>query len=91
MVLLYISTALCWFICSHVQGRVATAVLYCKAADRGGATAFTKADVFVKGKRGAATFFTYKGPDGRTDEGYAAAANTNPLLLLSAVELISWN
>ena len=51
-------------------GRVATAVLYCTTAIRGGATSFTKADVFIKPKKGMATFFTYKGLDGFTDDGY---------------------
>lgn len=51
-------------------GRVATAVLYCQAAVRGGATSFTKANVFVKPKVGTATFFSYMGPDGRMDDGY---------------------
>lgn len=55
----------------HIAGgRVATAVLYCKVADRGGATTFTKSDIFVKPKTGMATFFSYKGSDGRMDEGY---------------------
>jgi len=55
----------------HVStGRVATAVLYCQAAERGGATTFTKSDIFVVPKRGQATFFSYKGPDGRMDDGY---------------------
>eukprot|EP00595_Chromulina_sp_UTEXLB2642_P002078 CAMPEP_0196764406 /NCGR_PEP_ID=MMETSP1095-20130614/6047_1 /TAXON_ID=96789 ORGANISM="Chromulina nebulosa, Strain UTEXLB2642" /NCGR_SAMPLE_ID=MMETSP1095 /ASSEMBLY_ACC=CAM_ASM_000446 /LENGTH=318 /DNA_ID=CAMNT_0042119883 /DNA_START=417 /DNA_END=1373 /DNA_ORIENTATION=+ len=51
-------------------GRVATAVLYCKVAERGGATTFTKSDLFVKPKVGMATFFSYKGPDGKMDVGY---------------------
>mmetsp|Transcript_932 Transcript_932/g.1250 ORF Transcript_932/g.1250 Transcript_932/m.1250 type:complete len:429 (-) Transcript_932:552-1838(-) len=51
-------------------GRVATAVLYCKVADKGGSTTFTKADVFVKPTVGTATFFSYMGPDGRMDDGY---------------------
>jgi hypothetical protein len=55
----------------HIPGgRVATVVLYCRTATRGGGTTFSKADVFVKPKRGMATFFTYKGPDGKMDEGY---------------------
>eukprot|EP01038_Epipyxis_sp_PR26KG_P010977 gene10977-14745_t len=55
----------------HTQyGRIGTAVLYCKAAKRGGATSFTKADVFVNGKPGSASFFTYRGPDGLMDDGY---------------------
>jgi hypothetical protein len=37
---------------------------------KGGATSFTKSDIFVVPKRGAATFFSYKGPDGRMDDGY---------------------
>jgi len=60
--------------CDHSMhtstGRVATAVLYCKVADEGGATTFTKADIFVKPKVGMGTFFSYKGPDGRMDDGY---------------------
>lgn len=52
-------------------GRVATAVMYCKVADRGGGTTFTKADVFVKPYRGVATFFAYKGAaDGVMDDGF---------------------
>lgn len=52
-------------------GRVASAVLYCGTAVRGGGTTFTKADVFVKPEVGMATFFTYKDPKGtRMDEGY---------------------
>jgi hypothetical protein len=51
-------------------GRVATAVMYCKVADLGGATTFTKADIFVKPEKGTATFFSYKGHDGKMDEGY---------------------
>lgn len=48
-------------------GRVATAVMYCQVAERGGATTFTKTDIFVKPKKGMATFFSYKGPDGKMD------------------------
>ena len=44
-------------------GRVATCVLYCDAPIRGGATTFTKADIFVKPQKGMATFFSYKGDD----------------------------
>eukprot|EP00595_Chromulina_sp_UTEXLB2642_P002962 CAMPEP_0196768140 /NCGR_PEP_ID=MMETSP1095-20130614/42388_1 /TAXON_ID=96789 ORGANISM="Chromulina nebulosa, Strain UTEXLB2642" /NCGR_SAMPLE_ID=MMETSP1095 /ASSEMBLY_ACC=CAM_ASM_000446 /LENGTH=108 /DNA_ID=CAMNT_0042137297 /DNA_START=841 /DNA_END=1163 /DNA_ORIENTATION=- len=51
-------------------GRVATAVMYCKVPERGGATTFTKSDLYIKPKAGMATFFSYKGPDGRMDEGY---------------------
>jgi len=55
----------------HISGgRVATAVIYCKVAERGGATTFTKADIFVKPTVGQATFFSYKGADGRMDDGY---------------------
>lgn len=52
------------------RGRVATAVLYCKVADKGGGTSFTKADVFVKPRKGDVTFFAYKGTDGRMDPGF---------------------
>jgi len=55
----------------HISGgRVATAVLYCQVAERGGGTTFTKSDLFVKPKNGQATFFSYRGDDGRMDEGY---------------------
>lgn len=51
--------------------RVATAVLYCKTAARGGGTTFTKADVFVKPEVGMATFFTFKDPvTNLMDQGY---------------------
>jgi len=50
-------------------GRVATGLLYCQAATRGGATTFSKSDIFVVPKRGQATFFAYKGLDGRMDDG----------------------
>lgn len=53
-----------------LHGRVASAVLYCKVADKGGATTFTKSDVFVKPTNGMATFFTYKGLDGVMDDGF---------------------
>eukprot|EP01041_Mallomonas_annulata_P002031 gene2031-3948_t len=60
--------------CDHTPhnpgGRVATAVLYCKVAEEGGGTTFTKADVFVKPTVGMATVFSYKGPDGLMDPGY---------------------
>eukprot|EP00607_Mallomonas_marina_P004472 CAMPEP_0182438584 /NCGR_PEP_ID=MMETSP1167-20130531/85874_1 /TAXON_ID=2988 /ORGANISM="Mallomonas Sp, Strain CCMP3275" /LENGTH=385 /DNA_ID=CAMNT_0024632015 /DNA_START=222 /DNA_END=1378 /DNA_ORIENTATION=- len=55
---------------ANTGGRVATAVLYCKVAEQGGATSFTKADVFVNPKVGMATFFSYRGPDGLLDTGY---------------------
>lgn len=54
----------------NAGGRVATAVIYCRVADRGGATTFTKADIFVKPKKNQATFFSYKGPDGHMDDGF---------------------
>ena len=45
-------------------------IIFLKVPERGGATTFTKADIFVKPKVGMATFFSYRGPDGRVDEGY---------------------
>eukprot|EP00604_Paraphysomonas_vestita_P004280 CAMPEP_0174825382 /NCGR_PEP_ID=MMETSP1107-20130205/42696_1 /TAXON_ID=36770 /ORGANISM="Paraphysomonas vestita, Strain GFlagA" /LENGTH=236 /DNA_ID=CAMNT_0016056921 /DNA_START=714 /DNA_END=1427 /DNA_ORIENTATION=- len=55
----------------HIStGRVATAVLYCQIPEIGGATTFTKADVFIRPKKGMATFFTYMAPDGTMDSGY---------------------
>lgn len=53
-----------------LHGRVASAVMYCKVPERGGATTFTKSDVFVKPTPGMVTFFTYKGLDGVMDDGY---------------------
>ena len=47
-----------------LHGRVASAVLYCTVADKGGATTFTKSDVFVKPTTGMATFFSYKACSG---------------------------
>ena len=35
----------------------------------GGATTFTKADIFVKPEFGMTTFFTYLGPDNKMDHG----------------------
>ncbi|KAG5184989.1 hypothetical protein JKP88DRAFT_348401 [Tribonema minus] len=40
-------------------GRVATMVMYCEAAKAGGGTTFANVDVFVKGKKGQAVFFSY--------------------------------
>lgn len=55
----------------HKAGRVATAVLYCKTPERGGATTFTKADVFINPKPGMATFFSYKDVNsGHMDDGF---------------------
>ena len=51
-------------------GRVATAILYCQVPAVGGATTFTKADIIVQPKPGMATFFSYRGPDGKMDEGF---------------------
>jgi hypothetical protein len=46
-------------------------VMYCAVPEVGGATTFTKADVFVKPKPLMATFFTYYGTgDGLMDSGY---------------------
>lgn len=39
--------------------------------ERGGATTFTKADVFIRPVRGSATFFSYMGgPEQRMDVGF---------------------
>jgi len=56
-----------WFI---KGGRVATALLYCQVATRGGGTTFTKANVYVKPAAGTAVFSSYKGENGRMDEGF---------------------
>ncbi|CAN0012061.1 unnamed protein product [Pylaiella littoralis] len=50
-------------------GRIATMVIYCEHADAGGGTTFSSSDVFVNGKKGQAVFFSYLGPDNRTDIG----------------------
>jgi hypothetical protein len=49
-------------------GRVATAIVYCQTAERGGGTTFTNANVYVKPKPLSAVFFSYLGTDGFTDE-----------------------
>ena len=55
----------------HVQGgRVASAVIYCQVAEKGGGTTFMNADIFIKPKKGMATFFSYKGKDGLMDDQY---------------------
>jgi hypothetical protein len=51
-------------------GRVATAVIYCKVAERGGGVTFSSADLFYKPKNGSAVFFSYMGPGGKMDEGF---------------------
>lgn len=48
-------------------GRVATMVMYCTAPETGGATNFRNVGVHVVPKEGAAVFFSYLGPDGKTD------------------------
>lgn len=52
------------------RGRVASAVMYCTVPLAGGATTFTRANLFVKPTPYAATFFAYKGADGLMDQGY---------------------
>ena len=50
---------------------MATAVLYCQVPEIGGATTFSRADVFVKPKKNTATFFSYyNAGDNRMDVGY---------------------
>ena len=41
-------------------GRVATAVMYCKVPESGGATTFTNNDIYIKPRKGSVTFFSYK-------------------------------
>lgn len=48
-------------------GRVATAVMYCKAAQVGGYTTFSHADVVVRPTKNQATFFSYIDDQGRMD------------------------
>ena len=50
-------------------GRVATMLIYCQTAARGGGTTFTKANVHVVPKPGQAALFSYRGTDGTTDTG----------------------
>ena len=52
------------------SGRVATALLYCATATRGGGTVFPHADVFIKPEPGMMLLFSYKGSDGFSDPGY---------------------
>lgn len=57
-------------------GRVATAILYCQVATRGGGTTFSKTDIFIKPTKGMATFFSYKGPDGKMGKNYFKQTNS---------------
>lgn len=50
-------------------GRVATVIMYCRVAEVGGGTTFSKSNVFVKPSVGDAVFFSYVGADGWTDFG----------------------
>uniref|UniRef100_A0A7S3K402 Procollagen-proline 4-dioxygenase n=1 Tax=Aureoumbra lagunensis TaxID=44058 RepID=A0A7S3K402_9STRA len=43
-------------------GRLATVLLYCQTADKGGATSFPNAHVHVKPQLGAAAYFHFRGP-----------------------------
>jgi len=43
-------------------GRVATMVMYCQTATKGGGTTFTNANIFVQPQPGQASFFSYLGP-----------------------------
>jgi prolyl 4-hydroxylase len=49
---------------------VSTAVLYCTVPEVGGATVFSKADIYAKPVKNAVTFFVYKGKDGNMDNGF---------------------
>jgi 2OG-Fe(II) oxygenase superfamily len=51
-------------------GRVASAIMYCHVAEKGGGTTFAKSNIFVKPVKGLATFMSYKGPDGTMDDSY---------------------
>lgn len=62
------------------RGRVATAVVYCMVPKRGGGTSFTKSNIFVKPKKGMATFFAYKGPDNRMDSASLTEHSGCPIL-----------
>ncbi|CAN0514237.1 unnamed protein product, partial [Ectocarpus sp. 8 AP-2014] len=44
-------------------------VIYCEQATVGGGTTFSSSDVFINGKKGQAAFFSYLGPDNKTDKG----------------------
>lgn len=51
---------------NHLKGgRIATALLYCKVADEGGATTFVNSNIFVTPKPGSVVFFSYMGKDDR--------------------------
>ena len=46
-------------------GRLATVLMYCEVADRGGATSFPNAGVHVRPVRGQAVYFHFRGPSQR--------------------------
>lgn len=55
----------------HKQGdRVATIMMYCEVAEKGGSTNFRNANVKLKVKKGSAVFFSYAGKDLITDNGF---------------------
>lgn len=51
-------------------GRVATMVMYCVVAEKGGATNFRNSYVKVRPKKRSAVFFSYMGLDGIMDNGF---------------------
>jgi hypothetical protein len=51
-------------------GRVATAIVYCHVPEQGGGTTFSRSGIYIQPMDYSAVFFSYKGPDGRMDEGY---------------------
>lgn len=61
-------------------GRVATMVLYCKVAEKGGQTTFTNADVVVVPKQGQASFFSYMGEDRVMDEAELSKHSGCPII-----------
>ena len=56
--------------------------------EQGGATSFTKANIFVKPRKGMATFFAYKGRDQHMDTGLTGevSAIAARCLLLAALD-----
>eukprot|EP01031_Cornospumella_fuschlensis_P028293 gene28292-34161_t len=61
-------------------GRVATGVMYCQPAQKGGAVTFSNADVTLTPARGTGLFFAYKGADGKMDEGSFTEHSGCPVL-----------
>lgn len=75
----------------HIPGnRVATMIMYCQTADKGGATNFGNAGIHVKPTKGDAVFINYMNPDDKgTDYGFTQHSGC-PVLLGEQKIVMQW-